>query len=100
MNIKNDIIVGLRHIRSDKVNSVINITGLALALGIVTVVLVFVLNELGYNSSYQKKERIYRVVSHNNVDNTRWANTPYVLGETMKEDAAEVESVVHQYIIN
>jgi len=100
MNIKNDIIVGLRHIRSDKVNSVINITGLALALGIVTVVLVFVLNELGYNSSYQKKERIYRIISHNNVDNTRWANTPYVLGETLKEDAAEVESVVHQYNIN
>jgi putative ABC transport system permease protein len=99
MNIKNDILVSLRHIRSDKVNSAINITGIALALGIVAVVLVFVLNELGYNNAYKNKDRIYRVLNHNVVDNSTWANTPYVLGETLKENVAEVENVTHQYNI-
>jgi putative ABC transport system permease protein len=100
MNIKNDILVSLRHIRSDKVNSAINIAGLTLAMGIVTVILVFVLNELGYNGAYANKDRIYRVLNHNNVDNSTWANTPYILGDVLKENIAEVENTAHQYNIH
>jgi putative ABC transport system permease protein len=97
MNIKNNILVSLRHLRADKVNSAINITGLALGLGIVAVVLVFVLNETGYNSSFENRDRIYRVLNRNVTDNNTWANTPFVLGEKLKSDMAEVENCAHQF---
>lgn len=99
MNLKNNILLCVRHIKSDRINSAINITGLIMALGIVTVVLVFVINEMGYNSSFANRDRIYRVLNHNSVDNSTWANTPYILGETLKSDVAEVENVTHQYNI-
>ncbi|HPT20882.1 MAG TPA: ABC transporter permease [Bacteroidales bacterium] len=97
MKIKNDILVSLRHFKADKTNAIINITGLALGLGIVTVVLVFVINELGYNSSFANRDRIYRVLDHNAIDNNTWANTPYVLGETLGEETAEVEKIARQF---
>jgi len=100
MNIKTNLLISFRHLKTDKVNSIINITGLVLGLGIVTVVLVFVLNELGYNSSFDKRDRIYRVLNQNDIDHTTWANSPYVLGETLKKDIAEVESITHQYNIS
>lgn len=96
MNIKNDLLLSLRHLKADRTNTIINITGLALGLGIVTVVLVFVINELGYNSSFANRDRIYRVLDHNVIDNNTWANTPFVLGETLGEESAEVEKFARQ----
>jgi len=96
MNIKNDLLLSIRHLRADKTNTIINITGLALGLGIVTVVLVFVINELGYNSSFANRDRIYRVLDHNVIDNNTWANTPFILGETLGEESAEVDKFARQ----
>ncbi len=90
----------LRHLKTDKINTAINLTGLTLGLGIVTIVLVFVLNELGYNRSFTNKERIYRVLNFNKADNNAWANTPMIIGETAKEQFAEVEAIVHHYNIS
>ncbi len=100
MNIKTNLLISLRHLKADKVNSIINITGLVLGLGIVTIVLVFVLNELGYNSSFQKGDRIYRVLNNNDIDHAVWANTPFILGETMKKELSGVENYTHQYNIS
>lgn len=96
MNIKNNLLVSLRHLKADKTNAIINITGLALGLGIVTVVLVFVINELGYNSSFANRDRVYRVLDHNIIDNNTWANTPFILGETLGEETSEVEKFARQ----
>ncbi|NCB09920.1 MAG: hypothetical protein EOM73_17405, partial [Bacteroidia bacterium] len=100
MNISGNIKSGFRHLRADKTNTLINLTGLALGLGIVAIVLVFVLNELGYNSSFANRDRIYRVLNFNESDNNIWANTPFIVGETAKEQFAEVEAVVHQYNVS
>lgn len=100
MNIKNNLFVSFRHLKADKTNTLINLTGLTLGLGVVTIVLVFVLNELGYNQSFANKDRIFRVLNFNKTDNNVWANTPYIVGETAKEQFAEVEATVHQYNIS
>lgn len=100
MNITGNIKSGFRHLRADKTNTLINLTGLALGLGIVTIVLVFVLNELGYNRSFANRDRIYRVLNLNGSDNNTWANTPIIVGETAKEQFAEIEAVVHQYNVS
>ena len=99
MNIKNNLLVSFRHLKADKTNTLINLTGLILGLGIVAVVLVFVLNELGYNRSFANRDRIYRIINLNEKDNNRWANTPFVAGEIIAEKFAEVEARVHQYNI-
>ena len=100
MDVQNNLRISFRHLRADKTNTLINLTGLVLGLGIVAVILVFVLNELNYNSSFANRERIYRITNHNEADNNVWANTPIIVGETAKEQLAEVEAVVHQYNIS
>ena len=52
MNIKNNLFVSSRHLKADKANTLTNLSGLILGLRIVTIVLVFVLNELGYNRAF------------------------------------------------
>ena len=97
MSFKNNLQVSCRHLKADKTNTLISISGLILGLGIVTVVLVFVLNEFGYNSSFANNNRIYRVLNYNELDNHSWANTPFVIAEEAKSKFAEIESFAHQY---
>jgi putative ABC transport system permease protein len=96
MSIISNLQASLRHLKADKINTAINLTGLTFGLGIVTIVLVFVLNELGYNQSFENKDRIYRVLNFNKADNNIWANTPVVIGQTAKEQFAEIEANIHQ----
>ena len=99
MDLRDNVKVSFRHLKSDKTNTFISISGLILGLGIVAVVLVFVLNEMSYDSSFANNDRIYRVLNFNENDNNTWANTPFIIGETVKDKFAEVESFVHQYNI-
>jgi len=99
MNLKNNFWVSYRHLKADITNTFISVTGLVLGLGIVAVVLVFVLNEFGYDRSFANSDRIYRVLNYNEADNHTWANTPFVIGEEAKNKFAEVQSIVHQYNI-
>lgn len=99
MNFRSNLQVSFRHLKADKTNTFISITGLVLGLGIVAVVLVFVLNELGYDRSFANNDRIYRVLNYSEADNHKWANTPFVIGEAAKDKYAEVEDFVHQYNI-
>ena len=99
MNFKNNFLVSIRHLKADKTNSIISISGLILGLGIVAIVLVFILNELGYNSSFANRKQIYRVLNSNINDNNIWANTPFIVGETLVDQFAGVEQRAHQYSI-
>ena len=99
MKMKNNLLLSIRHLRADKINTLINIAGLILGLGIVSVVIVFVLNELGYNSSFKNRENIYRVLNYNSADNNTWGDTPFIIGETLKDAYAEVDKNIHIYNI-
>jgi len=100
MKFKNNLLISLRHLKADKTNTFISITGLILGLGMVAVILVFVLNEFSYNSTFANKDRIYRVLNYNENDNNTWANTPFVIGEAARNRFAEVENFAHQYNIS
>src|SRR5450759_4649847 len=99
MNLKNNLLLSFRHLAADKVNTLINISGLTLGLGIVSVVIVFVLNEIGYNNFFAKRENIYRVLNNSSADNNTWANIPFIIGETLTVKFAEIDKSVHQYNI-
>jgi len=97
MSNSSNLKISFRHLRSDKTNTFISIAGLVLGLAIFAVILVFVLNELGYNHSFDNEDRIYRVLNSNKNDNHTWATTPFIVGESAKEQFAGVEAYAHQY---
>ena len=97
MSFYQNIIISIRRFRSEKVSTLISLTGLVLALSIVTIVLVFILNELNYNSFYKNKDRIYRVLNYSKVENKYWATNPYQVGQLAKEKFSEVIAATHQY---
>jgi putative ABC transport system permease protein len=97
MNLKNNFLLSIRHLKADKTNTLINIAGLVLGLSIVTVVIVFILNELGYNSSFRQRDNIYRVLNYNSSDLTTWAETPFIIGEMLPDRFAEVDKCAHIY---
>eukprot|EP01029_Cantina_marsupialis_P010414 TRINITY_DN2376_c0_g1_i1.p1 TRINITY_DN2376_c0_g1~~TRINITY_DN2376_c0_g1_i1.p1 ORF type:complete len:796 (+),score=18.75 TRINITY_DN2376_c0_g1_i1:2546-4933(+) len=99
MNINKNLHISLRRFRSEKTNTLISLSGLVLAMGIVTLILVFILNELNYNSFYKNKDRIYRIINYNKVENKQWATTPFVIGSMVKEQLSGIEAVAHQYNI-
>ncbi len=99
MNFRKNILLSIRHLLADKVNTIINIAGLMLGLAIVSVVIVYINNETGYNSSFENRDNIYRILNVGSSDNNTWANTPFVIGETIKEQFADVEKCAHQYNI-
>jgi|APHig6443717497_1056834.scaffolds.fasta_scaffold19464_1 putative ABC transport system permease protein len=100
MNSRNNLLISIRHLKADKTNSIISISGLILGLGIVAVVLVFVLNELGYNSSFANRDRIYRITNYSADDNLLWANSPFAVGMVAKEKLPGIEAIVQQYNIS
>jgi putative ABC transport system permease protein len=100
MSFYQNIIISIRRFRSEKVNTLISLTGLVLALSIVTVVLVFILNELNYNSFYKNKDRIYRILNYSKVENKYWATNPYQIGQIAREKFSEVIAATPQYNIH
>ncbi|MGV8827311.1 MAG: FtsX-like permease family protein [Breznakibacter sp.] len=93
------IILSYRHLKGNKTNLVINVLSLALALGVVSVITVFVINELSYNHAYPKGERVYRILNYDEGNSMMWANTPYALGTVLPEKSGDIEGVVQQYSI-
>lgn len=83
-----------RHLRKDKINSLINITGLTLGLSIVSLVAVFLINELNYNRSVSLRHRIYRVLNDNKNFKQLVSTTPYILGDYAKEQIPDIEQMV------
>jgi putative ABC transport system permease protein len=100
MKLRNSFLLSIRHLKAEKINTLINIAGLTLGLGIVSIVIVYVLNEAGYNSSFKNREYIYRILNYNSAENSTWANTPYILGETITAGFAEAEKCVRVYNIS
>ena len=93
MNIRNNLLLSIRHLRADRINTLINIAGLILGLGIVSVVIVFVVNELGYNSSFKNRANIYRVLNYNSADNNPYRIVPnlYYFIKTKSDKLVKLE---------
>ena len=83
---KNYLTTAIRFLNRNKAFAGINILGLSLALAVSFTSLLFVINEMSYNSSFKNGKQIYRVLNHNFQLNLTSDNTPYVLSKSMKDD--------------
>ena len=88
--------IGLRKIKRQKIYSLINIAGLAVGLACCAVIILYVTNELSYDSFHEDADRIYRVAVHriNIVGELRFPATPGPLGPELKNSYPEVEQAV------
>lgn len=94
--LKNYFKIALRNIWKAKGYSAINIFGLAIGLATCLLILVFVMDELGYDRFNKKADRIYRVDGEINFGGTHFilAVAPDPLAATLKKDYPQVEQAV------
>jgi putative ABC transport system permease protein len=80
----------VRFIRHNKVFAAINLTGLSIALAASFIILLYVINELSYDSCHKNRKNIYRVLNNYTDFKQIMSGTPYVLASTLKTDFPQV----------
>ncbi len=95
--LKNYLKITLRNLRRHKVFSFINIFGLSISLACSVLILLFVRNELSYDSFHKNADRIYRISLFENYakDDQHFNSiTPSVFGPLLKSYYPEIENSV------
>jgi putative ABC transport system permease protein len=85
--------IGLRKLRAQKMYSLINIAGLAVAIAGCILIFLFVRQEWSYDNFHAAGDRIYRMALQENYSQQeRFFNTvtPFPLGPKLKRDYSEV----------
>lgn len=81
----------VQFLKKNGIYTVINLTGLSIALAVSFVILLYVINEFSYNYCHKKRDRINRVVAHNADFNLSTSGTPYALASALKQEFPQVE---------
>ena len=93
--IQNYIKIALRNLKKHKVYSLINIFGFAIGISCCLLIMMYVLDELSYDTFYPHAERIYRAVNYgvvnDRIDHTARSSPP--LAKVLSEEFPEVEAV-------
>lgn len=101
MMISNYIKVGFRSLKRNWGNSLINISGLSLAVGCSITTFLFADFFLNLNSIHKNKDNIYQVISLIEENNTEelYGPSPMVMADRLQEDLREVDQVARvQYL--
>ncbi len=94
--LKNYFKLTFRNLFKNKVHTFINISGLAIGMASVIIILLWIQNEMSHDRFYKKIDRMYSANNRDrfNGDLQVWNNTPKVLGPTIKREYPDVEDVV------
>ncbi|RXQ89511.1 FtsX-like permease family protein [Ancylomarina salipaludis] len=92
---RNYLKTALQNLKRNIVFTSINILGLSIALAVSFIILLFVINELSYNSCHKNRDSVYRVIDYKKDYKSLWAGTPYVLASTLKEEFPQVEKAIN-----
>ena len=94
---KNHMKIIFRNFKKFKGYSFINIFGLAVGMACAMFILVFVQHELSYDRFHPDVNRIYQVLSHNDLRN--WTISPTPLGPALQEEFPEIEETARYHWI-
>jgi putative ABC transport system permease protein len=88
--------VTLRNIWRSKVNSIINILGLAVGIACAILIVLFVKDEVTFDQFHSKIDRLFRVTTtmSRDGDGNPGGMTPFVVGLTVKDEIQDVESAI------
>ena len=84
-----------RFLKRNKLFAGINALGLSTALAASFIILLFVINELSYNTCHKNRNRVFRVLNYYTEFKTTQTGTPYVLASALKEAFPQVEKAVN-----
>jgi len=94
--IKNYLITALRFLKQNKVFAGINMMGLSIALAVSFIILLYVINELSYNSYHKNRNQIYRVLNYSVNFKSTQSVTPYILATALKKEFPQVEKTISE----
>ncbi len=94
--IRNYFKIAWRNILRNKGFSTLNIVGLSIGMAATTLILLWIVYELGVDQFHEKKDRIYEVYNNHPINGEIWSwnTTPKIMASAIKQDYPEVESVV------
>lgn len=92
--LKHNFIIAIRRLLKNKLNTTVNILGLAIGLTSVILMLLYIKHETTYDYFNDDFDRLFRVERNytSQIQNELWDNTPYPLAETLKRDFPEIEN--------
>jgi putative ABC transport system permease protein len=92
----NYIKIALRKLKVQKGFSIINISGLAIGLAACILILLWVQDELSYDTFHKNKDQIYRIITEDHTGNTIFtqAGSPAPIGQAMLDSIPEVLNFV------
>ena len=101
--VRNYFITAFRNLTNHKLYALINISGLMVSMAVCLLIMLFVRDELSYNSFFQNSDRIYRAwVKEDYGPDEQFFNTvtPTPLAPALEANFPEVEKAVRMGIFN
>ena len=97
---RNYLIIALRNLKRQKTFSAINILGLAIGLGTCILIVLYIQDELSFDSWHAKGDRIYRVIRETKAggQSDYLPYTSGALARALARDLPEVEKAVRVWI--
>ncbi len=92
---KNYLKIAWRNLIRNKGFSLLNIVGLSIGLAVVTLIMLWISFEVGYDRFHENNELIYEVNNQYPIDGEIWTwnSTPKIMASVIKKDYPEVEGV-------
>ncbi len=98
---KNYLKTAWRNMQRNKVNSILNISGLAIAMACVIMIAMYVKDELSYDRFFANADHLFQVnmtvADNGGPEGTTGGNTAPAVGPTLKDMYPEVESYARVY---
>ena len=97
---RNYLLTALRNMQRNKVNAILNISGLAIAMACVTMIALYIKDELSYDRFFAHADHLFQVnmtFTDNGVEGTTGGNTAPAVGPTLQSMYPEVESFIRVY---
>ena len=92
--IKNNLKITLRHVRKDKMFSIINIAGLAIGIAACLLLISWIKYELSFDKFHKNQGNLYKIITKNTFSSgkiTHFGQTPLLLAEYLRKNIPEVE---------
>jgi putative ABC transport system permease protein len=93
--IKNHFKTAWRNMKSNRLFTILNISGLAIGICVCILLFTYISNELSFDKMYQNSENIYRVNLETSAEynNEKWAQLPNAVGPAMLQDIRQVKAM-------
>lgn len=86
--IRHTFLIAIRNLKNNKVNFIINITGLSTGLACVLLILLWIHDEKSVDTFHKNKEELYQVMANFKVENKviTMDNSSFLLGESLTKE--------------